>query len=106
MKFCDRKPVPSKLSGFDKELLTLNDSGKKLAEIQQYLKERGLSVSTGRISSHLTRLRTARGMKDRPISSYWLEYDPRFKNQLEHDAELRRRWRSGKGPRKLRGVNR
>lgn len=85
----DRRPLKSKLAPFATELLTLNDAGKKLLEIRQWLAEQGMSASINCISNFLARLRTSRAVEAVPVRErYRLPYYPKLQRQL---AEMRRR---------------
>jgi hypothetical protein len=87
----DRKRVASKLDPFTGELLALNDAGAKLPDIQQWLKERGMSASIGTISNFLARRRTARALKANGRDGYELPYYPKLKAWL--DRMRNEQWR-------------
>ena len=93
----DRKPVSSKLFPFAADLLALNDAGKKLPEIQEWLEARGMSASVSCISNFLTRLRTARARKRFEVDEYRIEYMPKLKAFLARTRmagdKASRRWK-------------
>lgn len=98
----DRKQVASKLDPFAAQLLALNDAGKKLPEIQQWLEsEKGMKASISCISNYLTKLRTARGRKAKENEARSISYWPELKEELELMREAAQR----RQPRKRRGAN-
>ena len=54
------KSKPSKLDQYAETLLEMDDARKTLADIQKWLKEEGVTVSTGRLSGFLASLRQSR----------------------------------------------
>lgn len=88
----DRKRIPSKLDPFEAELLSLNDQGKTLTQIQQWLTERGTPASISTIGSFLTKARTERARKTRPTVDY-LPYLPKLQKLLDALKEKQRKRR-------------
>jgi hypothetical protein len=81
----------SKLDPFAAQLLAMNDEGKKLPEIQQWLESQGMTASVSCISNYLTKLRTLRARKPLQNEMRSLEYFPELKARLEADRQARER---------------